>query len=68
MAFKYAVALRESREANYWSRLGATDPKWTDKLEFITRETGEFIAMLTVSVRKLRVPAEPDEPDENLEG
>ena len=58
MAFKYAVALRESREANYWSRLGATDPRWADRLESITRETGEFIAMLTVSVRKLRAPEE----------
>ena len=56
MAFKYSVALRESRESNYWSRLVQTDPKWTHELQFITQETREFIAMLTVSVKKLRAP------------
>ena len=56
MAFKYSVALRESRESNYWSRLGATDPKWAEDLQFVTQETREFVAMLTVSVRKLRAP------------
>jgi len=56
MALKYAVALREAREANYWSRLGVTDPRWAADLEPIIRETGEFVAMLTVSVRKLRAP------------
>jgi len=61
MAFKYSVALRESRESNYWSRLAATDPTWTNELEFITQETREFIAMLTVSVKKLRAPRK-DEP------
>jgi four helix bundle protein len=54
MAAKYAIALREARESNYWSRLGAVDPKWTGELTPITKETGEFIAMLTVSVRRLR--------------
>jgi four helix bundle protein len=56
MALKYAIALREAREANYWSRLGAADRKWTTELEPIVRETREFVAMLTVSVRKLRSP------------
>ena len=54
MTSKYAIALRESRESNYWSRLGATDPKWTSDLAFVKQETKEFTAMLTVSVRKLR--------------
>ena len=56
MAAKYAIALREAREANYWARLAATDPKWTEKLAPIIQETREFVAMLTVSVRKLRSP------------
>ena len=56
MALKYAVALREAREANYWSRLGAADARWATALEPIIRETREFVAMLTVSVRKLRSP------------
>jgi four helix bundle protein len=58
MAAKYAIALRESRESNYWSRVVATDDRWAGELGPITRETGEFIAMLTVSVRKLRAPIE----------
>jgi len=58
MAAKYAIALRESRESNYWSRLGATDPRWAADLGPIVQETREFAAMLTVSVRKLRSPIE----------
>ena len=57
MAAKYAISLRESREAKFWSRLVATDPRWTAALHPIIEETGEFSAMLTVSVRKLRQPA-----------
>lgn len=59
MAAKYAIALREAREANYWSRLGATDPKWTARLAPVVQETHEFVAMLTVSVRKLKKPPVP---------
>jgi four helix bundle protein len=58
MAAKYAIALREAREANFWARLGATDRKWAEPLAPIIQETGEFIAMLTVSVRKLRSPVQ----------
>jgi len=58
MAAKYAIALRESRESNYWSRIIATDDKWAAELAPIIEETGEFTAMLTVSVRKLRAPIE----------
>jgi len=56
MAAKYAIALREAREANYWARLAARDPKWSSELAPIIKETGEFVAMLTVAVRKLRTP------------
>src|SRR6185295_16440747 len=59
MAAKYAIALREAREANYWSRLGATDQKWAAQIAPVVQETNEFVAMLTVSVRKLRKPPEP---------
>jgi four helix bundle protein len=62
MAEKYAIALRESREAKYWSRLLATDQAWAALVQPITQETGEFVAMLTVSVRKLRRPAEESQP------
>lgn len=58
MAAKYAIALREAREAHFWARLLAADPGWAKELEFVIVETGEFAAMLTVSVRKLRKPPE----------
>ena len=57
MAAKYAIALREAREANYWARLGATDSRWAAALSPIVKETSEFVAMLTVSVKRLRAPA-----------
>jgi len=60
MAAKYAISLRESRESNYGSRIIATDQRWTAELTPIIQETGEFIAMLTVSVRKLRAKEEHD--------
>jgi four helix bundle protein len=58
MASKYSIALRESREAKYWSRLLAVDPRWTARAAPITKETDEFVAMLTVAVKKLRQPVE----------
>lgn len=64
MAAKYAIALRESRESNYWSRLGATDAKWSNELAFVIQESKEFIAMLTVSVRKLRNPIDEQGDDD----
>ena len=54
MAAKYAIVLREATEANYWARLGSTDARWTMELAPIVQETQEFVAMLTVSVKKLR--------------
>lgn len=57
MAQKYAIALREAREAKYWARLLATDPNWTAELSPVIEETSEFVAMLTVSVKRLRTPA-----------
>jgi four helix bundle protein len=56
MAHKYSIALKESREANYWLRLIATDPKWKDEVTWLIGESSEFVAMLTVSVRNLRPP------------
>ena len=58
MASKYAIALREAREGNYWARLAATDPRWTSELAPIIQETREFVAMPTTSVKKLREPQE----------
>jgi len=63
MAAKYAIALREAREGNYWSRLGSERSKWARELAPIVQETKEFVAMLTVAVRKLRTPP-PEDPAE----
>ena len=54
MASKYAIALREARESKYWLRLFSKFPQWTDELAPLIQESSEFVAMLTVSVRKLR--------------
>lgn len=54
MAAKYAIALREAREAQYWCRLLADEPDLAAHAQILAREAGEFVAMLTVSVRKLR--------------
>ena len=56
MASKYAVALRESRESRYWLRLFSRIPDWKDELAPYLQESNEFVAMLTVSARKLRSP------------
>ncbi len=61
MGSKYAIALREARETRHWLRLLATQPELTEELAPLLREASEFIAMLTVSVRRLRTPS-PDVP------
>ncbi len=54
MAAKYALALREAREARYWLNLLAEEPALKLQASELSCEAGEFVAMLTVSVRKLR--------------
>jgi hypothetical protein len=56
MAAKYGIALRESREAQYWLRLLAVQPELAGELTPLIQEANEFVAMLTVSVRSLRSP------------
>jgi len=56
MAAKYAVALREAREAAYWLKLLSQDESLTQDAARLAIEASEFVAMLTVSVRKLRTP------------
>ena len=65
MAAKHAIALREARESRFWLRLISTSPKWTAELVPHIQEAGEFVAMLTTSVRKLRQGGTPpeDEPE-----
>jgi four helix bundle protein len=56
MAQKYALALREARESLYWLRLVATFEPHASTAEPLIREANELVAILTVSVRKLRQP------------
>ena len=58
MAAKFVVALREAREANYWLRLFATIGQFSATVEPLVDETGQFVAMLTTSVKRLRASAE----------
>src|SRR5437762_2530695 len=57
MAAKQAIALRESRESNFWLRMFSRLPEWSEELGPLVDESRQFVAMLTTSVRKLRNPA-----------
>jgi four helix bundle protein len=54
MAAKYAIALREARETVYWLKHLAQFPPLAEEAQRLEKEAAEFVAMLTVSVRKLR--------------
>lgn len=54
MGAKHAVALREAKEARYWIRLLVAANIEPDRLAPLERESNEFVAMLTTSVKKLR--------------
>jgi four helix bundle protein len=56
MGAKYAIALREAREARHWFKLLEKDHNWRQSVHSLLAESEEFVAMLTVSVRKLRTP------------
>jgi four helix bundle protein len=56
MGAKYAIALREAREARHWFKLLEKDETWRLPVRSLVVESEEFVAMLTVSVRKLRTP------------
>jgi four helix bundle protein len=58
MKEKYAIGLREAREGHLWARLLATDPNCTTDMAPIVAELGEFVAMLTAAVKRLRRPPE----------
>jgi four helix bundle protein len=54
MAAKYAIALRESREARYWLRVLKSDPLVGNSVDPLIQESNEWVAMLTTTVKKLR--------------
>ena len=55
MAAKYAIALREAREALYWLKLLSTDPLIGDSLSALITEADEWVAMLTTNRRNVFV-------------
>ena len=54
MAAKYAIALREAREARYWLRVLRSDPEVGPAVDPLIAETTEWVAMLTTTVKRLR--------------
>jgi four helix bundle protein len=62
LAAKNAISLKESRESKYWLRVATAKSLGNKNLrEWLLQEADEFVAMLTVSVRRLQ--EEPDRPD-----
>jgi len=52
---KTAISLRESRESKYWLRIAIAKNLGGRPLrDWLFREADEFVAMLTVAVRKLK--------------
>ena len=63
LASKNAIALKESHESKYWLRVAtAKSLGRKDLREWLLQESDEFVAMLTVSVRRLQT--EPDPHDQ----
>jgi four helix bundle protein len=54
MGSKHAIALREAKESRYWIRLFLAVGAFVPELRPLEMEAGEFVAMLTTSVKKLR--------------
>ena len=54
MAHKQSIALREAREAEYWLRMLARADVMRPRVDPLRKEAGELVAILTVSVKKLR--------------
>ncbi|TAK13740.1 MAG: four helix bundle protein [Acidobacteria bacterium] len=54
MAHKQGIALREAREAEYWLRMLLGAGVLPERLQPLRKEAGELVAILTVSVKKLR--------------
>jgi four helix bundle protein len=55
LASKSSIALKESRESKYWLRVAqAKSLGKKDVREWLLQEADEFVAMLTVSVRRLQ--------------
>jgi four helix bundle protein len=54
MALKQAVGLREAKESRHWIRMLIAAEVLVAELTPLYQESGEIVAMLTASVKKLR--------------
>jgi len=62
LAAKNAISLKESRESKYWLRIATAKSLGDTELrEWLLQEADEFVAMLTVSVRRLQSEPDPRE-------
>jgi four helix bundle protein len=60
LASKTAISLKESHETKYWLRIAAAKSLGKPELrEWLLQESDEFVAMLTVSVRRLQTEPDP---------
>ena len=60
LAAKNAISLKESHESKYWLRVTeARSLGRRDLREWLLQESDEFVAMLTVSVRRLQTESDP---------
>src|SRR6266487_761393 len=65
LAAKNAISLKESRESKYWLRVATAKSLGNKELrDWLLRESDEFVAMLTVSVRRLQTEDPRDRPDQ----
>ena len=60
LAAKTAISLKESHETKYWLRVANTKSLGDETLRgWLLQESDEFVAMLTVSVRRLQTEPDP---------
>jgi four helix bundle protein len=65
LAAKNAISLKESRESKYWLRVATAKSLGNKDLrQWLLQEADEFVAMLTVSVRRLQGDPDPQHDDE----
>ena len=66
LASKISISLKESREAKYWLRVAQTKSLGKKELrDLLLQEVDEFVAMLTVSVRRLQTETNDQQPAPN---
>ena len=60
LASKNAISLKESRESKYWLRVATAKSLGNKYLrEWLLQESDEFVAILTVCVRRLQTEPDP---------